>query len=107
MRARLVIAVSALTCLAAFVAALFLSYRAGCAGDLKSGTWGDFNRAFQLEEWAMRCLFFGWLAGLLAACWQATRTRKVIGVLMLVPLAPALWIACVWLEGVGNINCAP
>ena len=107
MRVRLTVLASALACLAAFVAALSLSYKAGCAADLKGGTWGDPFRALQFENWSVACLFFGWLAGLPAAGMQRTKARKQIGIAVLVLLAPTLWIGGFWLEVIGNTACMP
>jgi hypothetical protein len=107
MRARLVVMASALICLAGFAAALFLSYRAGCAADLKGGTWGDPIRALELENWSVTCAFLGWLAGLPGAVMQRIKVRQRIGIAVLLMLAPTLWIASFWLEGIGSTACIP
>ncbi len=81
---RLAIALSTVTCLAGLATALWFGYEAGCAADLKGGTWGDPIRALQLENWSVASLFVGWLLGFPAGAMQATEFRRRIAILVFV-----------------------
>ena len=104
---RLAIVISTFTCLVGLAEALLFGYKAGCAADLKGGTWGDAIRALQLENWSVASLFVGWLLGFPAAAMQGTAFRRRIAILVFVSLLPAIWVALIWIEGVGNAACVP
>jgi hypothetical protein len=79
----------------------WLQFRAGCAGDLKTGTLGDPQRALALEHAALLPFLFSVVVGIASiAMW-----RVGFAVLALLIGVPLLWLLGIQIEVWGVQYC--
>lgn len=78
---------------------IVISFRAGCAGDTKSMSFGDVTRALQLEEYAFITALMSAALSAVAFCLRSkSSNREIIGFLLACFLFAGLSIASIQAE---------
>jgi hypothetical protein len=93
--------------ISSFFSALYFSFQAGCAGDVKTGAFGNSSLALEIENSAFYFMFFGLVLGALATTLRtsavAQRFANVLGFVV-------IWFILFWLvsshiEALGVQSC--
>ena len=90
-----------------FIYALYFSFQAGCAGDLKSGTLGNPSLALEIENSAFSIMFFGLVLGAFAIVLRTSGlAQRVANGLGFVIIGFVLfWLLSWQLEAFGVHSC--
>jgi hypothetical protein len=94
---------------ASFGLSLWFSYQAGCAGDLKSGNYGDMQLALHYEGVSGYSLVGGTLLGVVAAILAGRSAPRIarIAAVGIIPAAIVLWLIGWRMEDWGIESCFP
>jgi hypothetical protein len=95
--------------LAGFGLSLWFSYQAGCAGDLKAGSYGDMQLALHYEGVSGYSLVGGALCGVVASLIAARNSPRIarVAAFGIIPVAIATWLVGWRLEEWGVQSCFP
>jgi hypothetical protein len=98
-----------LASVASFALSLWFSYEAGCAGDLKTGSFGDMQRALHYDSASGYSLVLGSLLGVVGALLAgpiSPRAARVAAV-GFIPAAIVTWLIGWRLQDWGVQSCFP
>jgi hypothetical protein len=101
--------VVALASAASFGLSLWFSYKSGCAGDLKTGSYGDMQLALRYDADFGKSLIFGMVLGMSAPLVGGNGSPRIVGyaALCMVPVAIIVWLAGMQFSIWGVQACFP
>jgi len=90
-----------------FISALYFSFQAGCAGDVKSGALGNPSLALEIENSAFSFMFFGLVLGAFAIALRTSGVpqRVANGLGFIVIGFVLFWLLSWQLEALGVHSC--
>lgn len=90
-----------------FISALYFSFQAGCAGDLKSGIFGNPLLALEIQNKAFSIMFFSLALGVSAIAFRSSGVVHglIYGWALIVFGSVSFWILAWQLEILGVQSC--
>ena len=92
-----------------FGLSLWFSYRSGCAGDLKGGSYGDIQLALRYDDAFGKALVLGLLLGLTAPLFAGRDSPRIVhyAALGALPAAFVFWMIGLQFSDWGVESCFP